>query len=592
VVCHRSLRTLAGKWHEGAFSFSGSGSQYITNGPQILAWEGPNRLVGSNGLWWRPDQWQYRLRLRVASEAGLKSVTVHDGDREVFRRWLPGGAKNFEQELVLSNCQQRGFTLVAEDVQGRRAVSMSFWNRNLNMEEFFCSDRCNFLGSARLRTKAGNQYWTPIGFSANMGVTPSKGRLDMSVSPAVGLTANSPTLPIDGAPAGFPTAVLRFGLNLPKELTLFAYPQTYMVGPEIAVGQGDIRLGFDPAEVNAKTSPLGHAYEQPQDGSGNAWGGWYRLIPTRHIEGRTRTYAANWLTRGFRLGWHETQVKVKEPIKLEPGKGIQAMYVGGEWKLHVGGKPATAVQGKFERGTLFTLENLGGSVVLAPMEGPLEYRWHQGRNGGVELYYMPGKATVDRGETIAFRVAFAGAEGGLPTEKILGFASAFGALTLGKTAYAPQVTRGKPLDNYLLWRVDAQGEAVEARIPKTDLPGFLTACIENLRDHWSVYLVDRARSGPNFRALPVRDGRSFAQLDLTEADSDLFLGHPVVADNPAVKLLVSWQELGVWFIEAHNPTDAPLTARLSSAAGWPMFRFQDTVTLPPGTSQFRRVQGQ
>jgi hypothetical protein len=107
-----------------------------------------------------------------------------------------------------------------------------------------------------------------------------------------------------------------------------------------------------------------------------------------------------------------------------------------------------------------------------------------------------------------------------------------------------------------------------------------------------VYLVDRARSGPNFRALPVRDGRSFAQLDLTEADSDLFLGHPVVADNPAVKLLVSWQELGVWFIEAHNPTDAPLTARLSSAAGWPMFRFQDTVTLPPGTSQFRRVQGQ
>jgi hypothetical protein len=120
VVAHRGIRELCGRWYEGAWSFSGSGSQYITNGPRILVWESPNRLVGANGLWWRPDQWEYRLRLRVASDAGLKSVTLHDGDREVFRRWLPGGARTFEQTLVLANCQQRGFTLVVEDLRGRR----------------------------------------------------------------------------------------------------------------------------------------------------------------------------------------------------------------------------------------------------------------------------------------------------------------------------------------------------------------------------------------------------------------------------------------------------------------------------------------
>jgi len=586
VVCHRSPKDLASKWYQGAWTFSGSGSQYITNGPSILVWESPNRLVGANGLWWRPDMWEYRLRLRVASEAGLKSVSIHDGDREVFRRWQPGGAKTFEQELILANCQQRGFTLVVEDLRGRKAVSMSFWNRNLNMEEFFCSDRCNFLGSARLRRKNGGQHWTPIGFSANMGVTPSKGRLDMSVAPAVSLTPNSPTLPIDGAPAGFPTARLWFGLQVPGEIpTLFAYPQTYLVGPEIAIGQSDLRLGYDPAELGAKTTPLGHAYEQPQDGSGNSWGSWHRLVPTRKIEGYTRTYACNWLTQGFRLGWHETSARLKENLAPPEGKPLRVMHVGGDWRLVVGGQPADAPEGAFARGTLFTLEHPGGSVVLMPMDGALQYRWRQGKNGSVELFYRPCKPTLAKGETIFFRVAFAGAEGGLATEKILAYAAAFGALTPGTVAYAPQIRRGKPLDTYLVWRLDGQGEAAEARLPKADLPGFLTACVENLCDNWSVYLVDGLRRAPNFRALPIRDCRTYAQLDLTEGDSDLFIGHPVVADNRALKLLVNWQEPGVWFVEAHNPTDAPITARLTSLSGWKLFRFEENVTLPPGTSR-------
>jgi hypothetical protein len=586
VVSHRGLKDLKGHWFEGAWSFSGSGSQYISNGPQILVWESPNRLVGANGLWWRPDQWEFRVRLRVASQAGLKTVTLHDGDREVLRRWLPGGARTFQQELMLANCQQRGLTLVVEDVRGRRAVSMSFWNRNLNMEEFFCSDRCNFLGSARLRTRSGGQHWTPIGFSANMGITPSKGRLDMSVSPAVGLTANAPTLPIDGAPAGFPTVRLAFGLELPGELpTLFAYPQTYMVGPEIAVGQSDLRLGYDPAETGAKTTPLGHAYEQPQEGSGNSWGGWHRLIPTRKLDGYVRTYAANWLTRGFRLGWHETRATLKDSCKLDPGKGLRVMYTGGNWRLWSGGQAGQAAQGPFSRGTFFTLDDPGGSALLAPLDGPFHYRWVPGKTGGIELFYQPGKAELARGDTIAYRVAFAGAEGGLPTEKILAYAAAFGVSTPGKTAYTPQLIRGKQVDNYLVWRLDAQGEAIEARLPRTDLPGFLTACVENLHDGWSVWLVDRLRAAPNFRALPIRDGRAYAELDLSEAPSDVFIGHPLVADDPAVKLLVSWQEPGVWFVEAHNPSDAPITTRLRSPAGWPLFRFDQAVTLPPGTSK-------
>jgi hypothetical protein len=65
----------------------------------------------------------------------------------------------------------------------------------------------------------------------------------------------------------------------------------------------------------------------------------------------------------------------------------------------------------------------------------------------------------------------------------------------------------------------------------------------------------------------------------------VFIGHPLVADNPAVKLLVNWQEPGLWFAEAHNPTDAPLRARLVSAPGGPLAHFEETVVLPPGSSK-------
>ncbi len=590
VVSHRPLSALNGSWYHGAWSFSGSGSQYVTNGPRILVWDSPNRLCEPRGLWWRPDIWQYRVRLRVASDVGLKTVTLHDGDREVFRQWRPTGAREFEQSLVLANSQQRGFTLEVEDLQGRRAISMSFWNRNLNMEEFFCSDRCNFLGNARLRRRTGEQYWTPTSFMANMGITPSKGRLSLQAAPAVGLTMDSPTLPIDGAPAGFPTYNLYFPLQIPGELEiLFAYPQTYLVSPEISIGQADVKLGYDPAEKGAKTTPFGFEYEQPQEGWGNAWGSWHRLLPTRKVEGWQRIAACNWLTEGFRLGWQETNLTVKEAIEV-PEKGLPVTSFKGElWQgeTKLGGYDSDRLTGKFGRGTYATLEDNGGAVVLIGTDGDLVYEYAK---GNLSLYYQPGRTQLPAGEVLRYQVAFAGAGGGTTTAQMRDFAAKFGVATPGQVGYQPRLTHGQALDNYLVWRLDGQGVGITAELPRAELPGFLPVCVEGLNDNWSVVLWDQARPAPNTRSLPIRDGKAWAQLDLNLADSRIFLGHPVVADRPEVKLLVAWQEPGVWFVEAHNPTEQPLPVKLSTAPGWGVFAFQQTLTLPPGASQTWQVQ--
>jgi hypothetical protein len=164
--------------------------QYITNGPRILCWNCQNNCALPSGEWWRPDLWQYRAQLHGASEAGLRSVTIYEGDRGACRRWLPGGAKSFEHTFVLSNCQQRDLVPVVEDMAGHKAIGMEVWNRNAMMNQFICGDRCNFLGNCRLPRRDGSAFWLPCGFRANMGITPSKGSMKegLWVEPAIALT--------------------------------------------------------------------------------------------------------------------------------------------------------------------------------------------------------------------------------------------------------------------------------------------------------------------------------------------------------------------------------------------------------------------
>ena len=149
---------------------------------------------------------------------------------------------------------------------------------------------------------------------------------------------------------------------------------------------------------------------------------------------------------------------------------------------------------------------------------------------------------------------------------------------------------GKQLDNCLIWQLDGQGVGIAATVPKVKLNGLLTTVVQGLNDNWSVQLLDKQRPWPNHRALPIRDGKAYAALDLFENDMDLFIGHPVTADHPEIKLSVAWKSPGVWSVEAHNPTDKPITAALVSPREWSLFHFKETVTLTPGSSQFWDVK--
>ena len=595
VYCHTKEKRegvwgLRQRWKEG--NHWHPQYQYVTQGPKFLAWQTDNNVVVPWGEWWRPDIWEYRVRLHVASDVGLKSVVIHDGDRGVFRRFDLDGKKDFEHSMVLTNCQQRDLVPVVEDVQGRRAIGMSVFNRNTMMDQFICGDRCNFLGRCSLRTRDRRHAYTPPGFRGNLGISPSKGQMDLQVMPDIATTLDTPTLPIDGKPIGAPEFVVTFQPNVPGELKRpFSLPTIHMIGPEMGIGQGTYRLGYDPTENGAKTTRRGHPYVSPEKQGHigrNAWTSWYRLVPLKKLSGWARVHVCAWLPEELRTGWLDVYWKLIDDVTLGE-KGVQFGYFQGACEVYQRGKLVASPEkgisrGKFDRGTIA----LTPTGMLIALDDGLTYDFNPKL---FRLSYLPENAALKKDDELRMRVAFAGGAHGTPKRKLAAFASQFGITEPGTVAYRPRLLKGKEIDNYFTWRLDGAATGIAAVIPKTVMHGHLTTTVENLNDNWTVQLLDRARSWPNHRELPIREGRAYAQLDLNEADLDLFIGHPVTASDTKVKLLVTWKSPGRWSIEAHNPGDQESEVKLKSDPEWTVFSFGQTVKLAPGSSKVWEVEG-
>jgi len=92
------------------------------------------------------------------------------------------------------------------------------------------------------------------------------------------------------------------------------------------------------------------------------------------------------------------------------------------------------------------------------------------------------------------------------------------------------------------------------------------------------------------RALRNLSYEANALLEPGEGDKDLFIGYPVTCDKRGVEIQVGWREPGVWFVEAHNPTDDAVRTELRSGPGCTPFAFRETVELAPGTSRIWLVK--
>ena len=565
---------------------------YISNGPQILCWTPQNNCVVAKGDWWRPDLWQYRARLHVTSDVGIREVTIHDGDRGVFRRWKPEGAKSFEHTLVLAHDRQRDLVLVVEDMQGRRAISMELWNRNTTFDQVICGDRCNFLGTAFLRREDGTAIWHRPGFRENLGLSPSKGSMAEGTwfQPATGLSV-FPTLPIDGQPQSLPTPSVETLLTVPGEhRELHSDPGTYLFSPEYAVGQGNFGWAYDPQEYGAAQTPLGHPYREPakqaQIGK-NAWTSWYRLVPTRLMEGWVRLHATQATLGDVRLGKFQVQMTPKADVAVDAATGWDLLRVASPPQLYAGGTAISADRGDFGPSTVAIFSTPGGTAVLCGGTNQLHYRIE--KNTFV-VSHRPERSVLAKDLPVNVTVPFFGMSNRLQPADVLRTLADFGVLEPGRVGYAADVVRGRTIDTYSSWRAEAEAGGFECRIPKTSLRSMIPLQLTGLNDRWSAFVVDRRRLGINFRPIPVRDGCGYALLDPTAADTDFFVGHPLSCDVPHVRVQVAWMSPGRWFVEAHNDSGDTVTTKITADRSWSRFKFEQEITLAPGSSRVWEVE--
>ena len=156
----------------------------------------------------------------------------------------------------------------------------------------------------------------------------------------------------------------------------------------------------------------------------------------------------------------------------------------------------------------------------------------------------------------------------------------------GQTGYVLQAQTGKVLDRRYILSIDGSKDHAFSGTLNGQLISSLPIAVSGLHPQWTVYLYDRGLQ--QARPLGQLEGKAWATVSVA-GKVDLFIGHPVTADNPAITLQVTQSGEHAWNIEVHNPTDQAITTTLQAN---PFFnplhgKPGGKVTIPPGSSLTR-----
>ncbi|HOF88657.1 MAG TPA: hypothetical protein PLZ36_11230, partial [Armatimonadota bacterium] len=549
--------------------------QYITQGPVINAWRGRWEVVVPWGEWFRPDLWRYQARLHVTSDAGLQDIVIMSNGKELYH-FRPNGAKAFDQTFEFENSQQRSIYPIITDVHGKRAIGAYIRNTNTLQNEFICGDRCNYLSSATSLTKDGRYHFYKSG-SMN-GYTHNKGGWYGTIAPSATLTLNYPTLPIDGAGSGKDSPSFAFApvvsiAGYPGVSHINCRPKFVLAGPDVIIGGGYVD--------NIITDPSSW---------GNAWSWWSPVQPNPFLEGygQSTTFAA--YSDGLRAGWYEFHLTARQDLSAADAK-LPIRYVStrftalraADGTLYTAETLAQLPEsGPFPTGAYLLIDSDGGPVGVVSLDETLVYT----RKGNeIALGERPAAGGLAAGATFATRIGFVGSPAGTTLDTLHAFFAAMAALPKGAKSSAPSRADAIALT------LDGKGRGAEVKIPAVPLKANRALVLEKMHDNWDVWLLDRARKAPNWRQLPMVDGTAYATV-FADEPIDLFLGHPVIADHPAVKITLCNTLPGQWVVALHNPTEQAITTRVETQKAWTPFTLKrKAYTVPAGGMVEIRIGG-
>jgi len=572
---------------------------YITSGPQIENWSyfGPRDYPGNTrgDFVWQDYRWL--LHGTVSSHVGLKEVAVYDGT-ELFRRFLPRGKKNFEFALDLTHDKQHNLVLIATDLRGDGAVSGEQWDRNHRLEEFMCGDRNNQLSYGYLTNSKGTGIM--LGGNQTLG-TPIK-RIASQISPS-GTFKNDALLgapAFDGAAGGEPNffdVVAALGTKSPVPVPNVSESRRLLHTGDVHIGEG-----------------IREHYFADNIGVYNVWHTLWRTKPATFYTVRRRNHffqidpdspLAVFLWRidialkrdmpnkGFRVA----VLSSREDRLWTLRTGDNSLYCG-TWEETVLSRPRRLAL-PFDRGAYaaFLDSPLGGAAVFPLTDGLTATLNLPGRHN-LEVALPAAHAPQKKGQNTTVELLVLGIPRitaytkDLPSasnEVVERFYHDFG-LDGGPTGYTVRAEQGTVLDRRYILRVDGAPQNCFSGTLDGHLISSLPITVCNLNDNWSSFLYDRGLK--KARPIGTFEGKAWATVCLN-GHLDLFIGQPLVADDPNVVIQLTQCGENAWSLEVHNPTDADITTAIRKNPFFDPLKekpfTQQTLTVSAGSSYHEKL---
>ena len=581
-------------WY-GQYGFENA---FVSNGPRIEAWAGFPRLFTWAAAPFVISQEWMPARLHVRAQAPLREVSVYDGSHRI-RRFLPGATNELRTVLQLSTVRQQNLIVVAEDEEGRQAISSARRHRREGgLAVAFCGDHVNHCGPGGLLGR---------------GV----GMFQLQLYPRMSLDRAGQTW--DGGPEGL-MPLVRF------------QPATMIESNQGREGDRPynnlpmLEMADDHAVV--VRSLLDEVYEEKIPAL-NAWHTWGPLEPSRLLRslrrfGRfhrpsigpdgNRAYYAE--REGAIVAWYENEVtferaqRVRRLRLARSGKGeaeglsLALGPAGSEaFQVHALGEGRKNQTHSIARGSWFGFfsERVGNASLFLNRGEPLVLRTRHRRDGRVlfEIDAALEGAKVAQGESRHYELFSINEPLDPPGKGVPRFRR------LQAYLQAPaglQLERGTRLSDPGFVSVRAEGGAIELGVTRPPQPiGIpLPLRVHGLEPDWSIGVFQIEGHTPGaytdgrgvYQSLGVdRRGRVHVSLYPDHAPSTrVVVGHPVVSDAEQL-VIEAMPRPGApasgaryaWHVAVNNPTDAPIRATFRRAMALPGLDFEPvTRTIPAG----------
>lgn len=561
-------------------------SIYITDGPRIDNWSfaGPRDYEGANhgDFVWQNFRW--RVYGKVSSDAGLKEVVIHDGPR-VFRRFLPHGQKQFEFTLDLTHDRQHTLVMIVTDLNGRRAISGDQWDRNHRLEEFQCGDRNNQLTYGYNTAADGDGLL--LGGNQPLA-TPNKRIDNKAISPS-GTFKNDPVIgaaAFDGAAYGEPEVFVPIMLRIPGQPDLFAPNacESFRL-----LHTGDVNIGESRWE-NRFTDNI-----QVK----NVWHTLWRATPADDFTVTARYHffqpdpdsplavffwrfdihlKKNLPNTGLNVGFIDTR-----DATLWAMRSSDDTCYAGQWEQTPESARRDLTIPLGTTGYIAALDApLGGAAIFA-LTPDMQATLNLPAGKRLSFGFPPEKSPQNAGQTQRIELLLLGIPRTMPrtarlpgasTEVVERFRADFG-LGHAPPAYQLDVATGQVLSQRYFLKIDGGTQHAFSAKLAGKLISALPILVSGLNDNWSALLYDRTLQ--QARPLGVLENTAYATL-VIQPHTDLFIGHPVICDNPDIVLQVTQTAPDQWDTEIHNPTGTA-----AQVVVWPNPFFDPLRTRPAQT---------